>query len=535
MDRLQKLIESGLALSAELSLPAVLQRIVDLAVEIADCRYGAVGVLGRDGTILEFITSGMDDEQIAAIGDYPSGKGVLGALLQEDRSVRLDDLTADPRSVGFPPHHPPMHSFLGTPVHARGRVFGNLYLTEKREGTFTDEDQAALEVLAAQAGIAIENARQVAALTRRERSLDSLREITNAILVGTPVGEALQLVAERARELVGSDVASIAVPADDGGALRIEAVAGLHAEELLGQTFPPDGSVSGTVIASGAPERVADMGADPRAWRPLVDLGEMGPALFVPLSLEGQPFGTLGVVNARGKPAFTEDDLRTVETFGAQAAVVIEYARAHEELSRLAVVEDRERIAKELHDGVVQALFAVGMGLQATAALSDDEEIEERLDQSGREIDRVIRDLRNYIFGLRPGILADRQLDQALRELAHDFGEKSGVTTVVDVDEQVAAELASRAADVVQVTRESLSNIGRHAGALTCSVRLVRDEDEAILEIDDDGTGFDLKSARKDGNGVRNIRDRALSLGGWAEITSTAGEGTTITVHIPIT
>jgi signal transduction histidine kinase len=224
-----------------------------------------------------------------------------------------------------------------------------------------------------------------------------------------------------------------------------------------------------------------------------------------------------------------------VETFAGQAAVVIEYARVHEELRRFAVMEDRERIAKELHDGVIQALFAVGMGLQATAALSSDEEIEGRLEQSGREIDRAIRDLRNYIFGLRPGILADRQLGQALRELATDFESKSGVTTVVDIREDVAAELASRAGDVVQVTRESLSNIGRHAQALTCSVKLSRDDDEAVLEIDDDGRGFDLKSARQDGNGVRNIRDRAQSLGGWAEITSTPGEGTTITVHIPIT
>ena len=535
MDPRLKLIESGLVLSAELSLPVVLQRIVDLAVEITGARYGALGVVGPDGGISEFITTGMTQAEVAAIGGYPQGKGILGALMDEGHPMRMEALAEDPRSVGFPPNHPPMHSFLGAPVRARGRVFGNIYLTEKAGGPFTDEDEQALEVLAAQAGIAIENARQYSELTLRERSLDSLREITNAILVGTPMGEALLLVAARARELVGSDVASISIPTEDGQALRIEAAAGPLADDLMGSIFPYEGSVSGTVVASGQPERVADMSADPRAYQPVVAVGRMGPALFVPLSVESRPFGTLGVINTWGGSQFSEEDLRIVETFAGQAAVVIEYARVHEELRRFAVMEDRERIAKELHDGVIQALFAVGMGLQATAALSSDEDVESRLEQSGREIDRAIRDLRNYIFGLQPGILADRQLGQALRELAADFESKSGVTTVVDIREDVAAELASRAGDVVQVTRESLSNIGRHAQALTCSVRLSRDDDEAVLEIDDDGRGFDLKTARRDGNGVRNIRDRAQSLGGWAEITSTPGEGTTITVHIPIT
>jgi signal transduction histidine kinase len=368
------LIEAGMILASELSLDAVLQRIVELAVEITDARYGALGVLTPDGrAIEEFITVGVTPEQRAAIGDPPVGHGVLGLLIEKVGPLRLPDIGADPRSVGFPENHPPMRSFLGAPVVARGRVFGNIYLTEKLDApTFTDEDEAALIVLATQAGVAVENAR--------------LYEETQ---------------------------------------------------------------------------------------------------------------------------------------------------RQHRELERLSVLDDRERIAKELHDGVIQSLFAVGMGLQGTAALANDEEIGRRIDDAVTEIDRSIRDLRNYIFGLRPGILAYRQLDQALRELGAEFETRSGVVTVVDIDERLAAELASRAGDLVQLTREALSNVGRHAKAATCRVSLRRGSNGlAVLEIDDDGTGFDLE-ASPTGMGLANMRDRVAALGGDLSIDSVGSEGTTVRLTLP--
>ena len=367
------LIEAGLILSGELALDAVLQRIVELAREITDARYGALGVLGADGRISEFITRGVTPEERARIGDPPTGHGILGALITEGRPMRLADIGADARSYGFPPNHPPMRSFMGAPVRARGIVFGNIYLTEKRGAPeFTEDDEATLVVLATQAGVAVENAR-------------------------------------------------------------------LHEE--------------------------------------------------------------------------TE--------------------RQQRELQRLSVLEDRERIAKELHDGVIQSLFAVGMGLQGTAALARDEEIGRRIDDAVTEIDRSIRDLRNYIFGLRPGILADRQLHQALRELATEFEDRSAVVIVVEIDEGLAAELASRAGDLVQVTREALSNVGRHAAATTCRVSLRRGVNgEAVLEIDDDGTGFDLEGT-SDGMGLANLRDRARSLGGALTIDSVDGEGTTVRLTLP--
>jgi signal transduction histidine kinase len=371
----QLLIEAGLALTSALDLDALLQRIVGLAVDITHARYGALGVLTEDGLRIErFVTEGISEAERAALGPLPVGHGILGLLIQERRPMRIRDVTKDPRSHGFPPNHPPMRSFLGAPVMGRGRVFGNIYLTEKRgEEEFDEGDEAAVIVLATQAGVAIENAR-------------------------------------------------------------------LHEETQ----------------------------------------------------------------------------------------------RAHAELRRLEVFEERERIARELHDGVIQSLFAVGMGLQGTAALARDETISGRLEEAVEEIDRAIRDLRNYIFGLRPGILADRHLDQALRVLGEEFQSQSDVVTVVEVDPSAAAEMASKASDIVQLTREALSNVGRHAHATTCrvSLRMNHTHTGIMLEIDDDGSGFDVTAPRA-GMGLTNLDSRVQGLGGTLSIES-AADGTTVRALVPL-
>jgi signal transduction histidine kinase len=369
----RRLIEAGMILASELSLDAVLQRIVELAVDLTGARYGALGVLTLDGQVIEeFITVGITPEERAALGDPPTGHGLLGVLITEARPLRIPDISADPRSVGFPANHPLMKSLLGAPIMGRGMVFGNIYLTDKQDAeTFDDDDERVLVVLATQAAIAVENARLYEETERKSR-----------------------------------------------------------------------------------------------------------------------------------------------------------------ELQRLQVMEERERIGKELHDGVIQSLFAVGMSLQGLASSSSDASLARRLEVAVEDVDHAIRDLRNYIFGLRPGILADRQLDQALKEMTSEFGSRTGVVTVVDVDDEAASALASRAADVVQLAREALSNVGRHGAATTCRVSLQRGEGGLFLEIDDDGRGFDVEMTTW-GMGLNNLRERVESLGGVLQVESTPGEGTIVRATFP--
>jgi len=535
-DRKDQLLESVLVLASDLSLDVVLQRIIELAVKLTDARYGALGVIGSDGRLLDFITTGITPEQRQAIGPLPVGEGILGVLIRDAKPLRLQRISNDPRHVGFPPNHPPMGSFLGAPVIARGKVFGNIYLTEKQGAPeFDAEDEAAVLVLATHAGVAIENARLYNQTRRRGQWLEAVREISAAILAGMEGDRVLQIIVRRARELVDAATATIVTPATGAGSdpLTIRVADGAHAAQLVGLPVPTQGSVSGDVIRSGHTEVLADASTDGRTYQPMIALGNMGPMVLVPLVLRGRPFGTLTVANPVGGAAFDEEAIRLVETFADQASVALEYGRAQDELNRLSVLDERERIGRELHDGVIQSLFSVGMGLQATAVRSRDPEVESRIEAAVAEIDRAIRDLRNYIFGLRPGILADRQLEQALEDLAREFGEKSGVTTVTDIDGTVAAELAQRAADLVQLTREALSNVGKHAQATTCRVTLRRDGDQAILEIDDDGRGFD-PAAPHTGLGLRNLKDRGLAIGGRVTVETKAGEGTTVRFVIPI-
>jgi signal transduction histidine kinase len=530
--RYERLLEGGLVLAADLSLPATLQRIVELAAGLTGARYGALGVLGRDGVITELITTGISDRERAALAHIPHGRGVLGVLIDDARPLRLHDIAEDPRSVGMPPGHPPMRSFLGVPVMASGRVYGNLYLAEKEGGEdFDADDQRGLTLLAGQAGAAIEAAQLHEEVQDRAQRLEAVRAITTAILAGTDTPEVLALIVGHARALVGADLATLALPVDDER-LAVEAADGLLAAELLGTVFPAEGSVTGEVMRTGKAVVLADAAGDPRTAQPIVRHGA-GPAVFVPLAVRDRTLGTLTVANAAGGPLLRETEVQLVETFAEQAGVALEYARLQGELQRLAVLEDRERIAKELHDGAIQSLFAVGMGLQGSALLASDGELRDRIQNAVEELDRVIRDLRNYIFGLRPGILADRQLDQAIQGLVEEFQRRTGVVAIAQVDPAVAADLGGRAADVIQLAREALSNVSRHAKAVTCRVSLYRDEGGGILEIDDDGRGFDPARLPGTGQGLRNLRERAEGLGGRAEIDSTPGEGTRVRVTIP--
>jgi signal transduction histidine kinase len=519
-DRSAKLLEAGLVLTSELSLPAVLQRIVELAAELTGARYGALGVLGPGGELIDFVTTGIGAQQRTAIGHLPVGQGILGVLISDVRPLRLADIAGDPRSVGFPPNHPPMRSFLGAPVMARGQVFGNLYMTEKRGAAeFDADDERTLVLLAVQAGVAIENARLYEEVQRRAERLEAVRELTDVMLAGAEPATALAMLAARARELVATDLAVVLTATADGDLLIRAADGFLAGHELAVDTLSRAVVATGEAAVATAPTDAGGAGPD-------------GPTVIVPLRAADRTFGVLAVLRSAGRPAFSEQEIALVETFAGQAAIALEYTRAQSELRRLAVLEDRERIAAELHDGAIQALFAVGMRLQGAASLAVDAEQRGRIETAVGEIDHTIRDLRNYIFGLRPGVLAEQHLEQALRQLVDDFQQRTGVTTVADIDQGVAAELAPRAGDVVQLTREALSNVSRHAGAATCRVSLHRSEAGALLEIDDDGTGFDPATVRP-GQGLGNLAARAERLGGRLELHSVESEGTTVSVVLP--
>ena len=533
-DRKDVLLEAGLTLASELSLPIVLQRIVDLAAQVTDARYGALGVIGDGDTLTEFVTTGIPARVRQAIGPLPAGKGVLGLLIREPKPVRIKNIADHPSSVGFPKNHPPMRSFLGAPVKALGRVFGNIYLADKRDADeFSEEDEEALVVLATQAGVAIANASLYEEVRARERWLDALRDITTQVLSSAQETDLLESIAEHARDLAGAAAASIVTATATPGELVVAAAAGARANELRGQRMPADASISGSVMRSGKGVMYEDVSAESGGYQPIIDIGHHGPAFFVPLRVPGGVAGTLMVANLRGGKRFTPRTRQLVESLADAASVALEYDRAQSELRRLGLMEERERIAKELHDGIIQSLFAVGMSLQGTALMTGNSETSARIERAVEELDRVIRDLRNYIFGLRPGILADRQLAQALRDLGEQMESRSREKVDVSIDAALAAALSNRSADIVQLTREALSNVARHARANRAAVRLERRGAQAVLTVEDDGVGMPANT-NSHGNGMRNMRERAAKLGGTLDVRSDAGEGTTLRFTFPV-
>lgn len=372
--------------------------------------------------------------------------------------------------------------------------------------------------------------------TERNRSqarTEAMLEVSQLILQGQDTEEILGLIARRARELIGAALSLIAVPAPGGAELVIQVADGYAEDQLRGRRLTFDHSFSGHVMKSGQSIVVEDALADPRSAIEIVEPVGMGASMVVALRAGDGIFGTLQVANLRGDPTFGRDDFTTVELFASQAAVALEYGRVREQLGRLALVEDRERIGRELHDGVIQSLFAVGMNLEASAAIAGPGDLQERLHKAVAELDRAIRDLRNYIFGLRPAILADRKLSQALTDLSTDTAEKSGIVVAVDVDPAVASELSPRAGDVVQLARESLSNVARHSHAATCRVSLYREDGQAVLVVEDDGVGFDPATGGR-GQGLPNLRSRAERLSGTMAVGPSEEGGTRVEFRIPL-
>lgn len=517
VDRLRSLMRANAAVVEELDLAAVLRRIVDAALELVGARYGALGVISPDGRLEQFIHAGMPEEDAARIAHLPEGHGLLGAVIDSADVIRLPELSADARSVGFPDHHPAMSSFLGVPIRVGAEVYGNLYLTEHPDGVFTEQDEELVTSLAATAGIAIANARLFAESERRRRWSAVVTEVTSALLSGS--ADVLGVIADRAGSVVDADLVSVIVPTADPAVLRVALARGRHADEIEGREFAAAGSVAGRVLDEGAIVSSEVSTPATEAWQP-----ELGPSIAIPLRSGERALGVLTLARRPGAARFGTADLTMASEFAAQTGVALELGRAREDRERLELVGERGRIARDLHDNVIQRLFGTGLGLQSLA-----DEFPARTQELLRHvesIDAAIADIRTAVFALNPAPTTGTRhlLLGVATELAPALGFSPRMVFSGPVDLLVSGGLAD---DVVAVAREGLANIARHAAASTASVEVSVDDRVVTVVIADDGVGMPAGAIRR--SGTANLADRAARRGGTVSIAPGDGAGTRLT------
>ena len=526
-DRVRALLEAVLAVGSDLDLQTVLRRIAEAASTLVDAQYAALGVVGGDGQLSQFITVGVDEQARARIGPPPRGHGILGLLIRDPRPVRLDDLGADAAAYGFPPGHPPMSSFLGVPIRVRGAVFGNLYLTEKRGGgSFDDEDEAVVLALATAAGVAIENARLYAAARRRALWLRASADISTRLLGGADPEQVLHLVAEQTRHITGAATCLVALPS--AGRLLVEVADGAHADAWRGQVLAVDGHPCEDVLRAGATAVLTgDEAATVLPGRPVRS------ALLVPLGAPQAAPGVLVLLSAVDDAGLAEvagDELRT---FAGQAALALELAERRRDADRLVVFEDRDRIARDLHDLVIQRLFATGMQLETAARLIERPEAASRVRRAVGELDTTIREIRSTIYALTT-VPSDEptSLRGRLFEVVDGGAEQLGLTPSVRltglVDTSVPDEVAEH---LLAVLREALSNAARHAAATRVDVSLEVGQ-HLVLTVRDDGAGLPPELASR--SGLANLAARATRLGGTFDVQSAPGAGTELRWSVPL-
>src|SRR5580692_1271444 len=520
--RLRGLLRANALVAGDLSLPVVLRQIVGAARDLLGARYAALGVLGRDGELEQFVHAGMDDDLVAAIGELPRGRGVLGLLIREPAPIRLASLSDHPAAAGFPPGHPPMGSFLGVPVRIGEDVFGNLSLTERiAGGEFTADDEQLAIALAAAAGAAIANARRYAESEQRRRWLDASAQLTPLLLAGDRE-QPHALIAGHAAAATDADFAVLTVLGDSGEVI-VTGAAGPLAAGLMNRTAPLAGSLAGQVISSGKPCLVT--GDRLQAAATALGAG-IGPLIAVPLAAGERVLGALLLARTAARPGFTESDLGMAASFAAHAAVAMELAQAREDQILLAQAEDHERIAGDLHDHVIQELFALGMKLQGHAARSDPATAA-RVNGYIDTLDEIIKKIRASIFGLQqprqPTVSLQARILEIIDEHAPQLGFTAGAsfdgTPGPGVDETLAH-------DILAVTREALSNCARHAHATAVAVALTVQDGLITLDITDNGRGLGTTTRS---SGLASMRRRAENNGGDLQITAPPGGGTRLT------
>jgi len=537
-ERLRALVETGIAINSELSLDGVLERIVEAAARVTGARYAALGVVDRAGSGLErFITYGIGPEVETQIGDPPHGRGILGVLIQDARPLRLHDLTQDPRSVGFPPGHPPMHTFLGVPIVLRGAAYGNLYLTEKDEGDFTDEDEELVTLLAAQAAVAIENARLYESATTWSQQLESLNEVGAALMGELELEPLLDLIATRLRELIDARLVAIALPA--GGALRIAAADGQGAVELVATNVLAQDSKTGRVLERGRSERVDSLMEDPEVNQEVARRLGASSGLYVPLLARDVPIGVLIAHDKAGRDQrFSSSDLRLAEQFALRASIAVDLSRrvARDALRRVVAGQEveRRRLARELHDETGQALTSILLGLRAVDEAGSGEDVAQALADLRELVVATLQDVRRLAVQLRPKALDDFGLVPALERLAQTFSESSGIGVQLEAtlgDERLPAEVETT---IYRIVQEALTNVVKHAEATEVSILLVRRDSTVTAVLEDNGAGFRPEVVRSDSLGLEGMRERVALHDGRLTVESAPGAGTTLRVEVPL-
>jgi signal transduction histidine kinase len=533
--RLRGLLRANQMITGGLALPTVLHRITVAARELVGARYAALGVLAADGGLAEFVHSGMSLAEVDQVGHLPVGKGLLGALIEQPVPIRLARITDDPRSCGFPPGHPPMTSFLGVPIRVRREVFGNLYLAESTRGHFSAEDEELVTALAANAAAVIDNARLYETARTRGEWLQATATITRRLLSADlpDLTESLRLIADRARDVARADLVMVLLPEVAGEeGLRVQVAVGGAADAVRGLRFSRDTSLSGRVFCSGEPLRMTT--TDDRPGKPSAapDALDAGPVLVLPLQGSDRVHGVLSVVRLRGRSVFTAEDLEMATGFANQAAITLELARARADQQRAVLLDERERIAADLHDHVIQRLFATGLSLQALAATLEPGPTIDRVLHTVGELDITIGQIRTTIFQLQqppqtaPSGLRARLLD-LVAELTPALGHDATVrfSGLLDTLPEPVAD------DLLAVVREALTNTARHANATTTDVDLIARPDQLTVDIRDDGTGLGDATRR---SGLANMRRRAEHHHGTFTLAANQPTGTRLTWTVPL-
>lgn len=524
--RLRSLLRANDAVVSQLDLPVVLRRITEAAVELVGARYGALGVIGSDGNLEQFIHVGMDADTVAAIGPPPRGRGILGALIRVPHPIRLQKLGSDPRSVGFPAHHPDMNSFVGVPIRVRGQVFGNLYLTEHRGGSFTQEDEELLEALAATAGIAIDNARLFAESRRRERWAAAAAEMS-AGMFSDETGRPLELLADKLLSL--TDAATVVIVSELGESLMsVDVARGRHCEELAGAVIPLAGTLSGRVIESGQPLQVAEdtitLGERTLSW---------GPTVVVPLLGSSGRAMALAIRRPLGGSRFTDGDVDLTADLAAQAAIALELARGRADRQQLALMQERARIARDLHDHVIQRLFGAGLSLQVVAGRVDDPALGRALADQIEALDAAIAEIRTVIFALRNSEATAESVRHRIVDVIGEFSASLPASPRLvfhgPLDLSTPPDVAD---DLLAVVREGMSNVARHAKAREVSISVGILDETLVVEILDDGIGVPAKPTRR--SGVDNLEQRAARWNGSFALSAREGTGTRLRWTIPL-